>query len=69
LRPVVADADHNVEGCDAGLRGVRSVWPEDLRALTTLRVPTNSLGGSIPVVQIIWMKLEQMPMTRIMQMA
>jgi hypothetical protein len=40
-----------------------------MRRLTTLRVPTNSLGGSIPVVQIIWMKLEQMPMTRIMQRA
>jgi hypothetical protein len=71
--PVVADADHDVEGGDAGLWGRRVSFGRGMgrgRGLrTTLRVPTNSLGGSTPVVTIIWTKLEVMPMTIIIARA
>jgi hypothetical protein len=40
-----------------------------LNELTTLSVPTNSFGGSTPVVTIIWTKLDVIPMTMIMEMA
>ena len=69
LRPVVADADYDVKGRNASLEGIRTIPLPYFVELTTLSVPTNSLGGSTPVVTIIWTKLEQMPMMRIMQMA
>jgi len=69
LRPIVADADYDVKGCNACLGTVRIIRLLCFIELTTLSVPTNSLGGSTPVVTIICTKLEQMPITIIMQIA
>ena len=67
--PVVADGDHDVEGCNAGLKLLAVVQEVEEQKRTTLSVPTNSLGGSAPTTTIICTKLLQMPMTMTMQRA
>lgn len=53
FRPVVTHADHDVEGSDASLGVSELCCSCASKIRTTLRVPTNSLGGSTPVVTII----------------
>lgn len=52
-----------------GRLGLFGIYDEVQRALTTLRVPTRTLGGELSAETISWMKLAVMPMMEMRQMA